>query len=308
MVFAHRACLLLALVMAWPVSAAWGQDAEGAGALTAPTPAPPPPVPPPPPADAPPAPAGYPGGEQAYPAWPGEHPAGFPRASAPGPSTEVPVSSRIATRLRVLEADLTMLARRGGSGIVDGVLSILVGGLSITMGALTNDGGVDRRRFAHYLYLWGAGQITRGILSFALPLRADDLAIEYQHMPMRTNDEVRDRLLFGERALERLARRARTARLLDASISTTVGILAIPIYLAPADFEIRSGADYFVIIASGISLITGVVGLILRTEAERRWSAYQKLRERLDAPDDAPLQPPQASRIHLGPGGVGVRF
>jgi hypothetical protein len=308
--------LLVAAGLFLTSSPAVAQFGEGAEGLAAPEPgAPEPPVPPPP--AAPPAPPeAYAGDAGRQPAPPqGAADQGRP-ASAEVSMTESgePIPGRIATRLRVLDNSLTILARWGTTGVVDGILSLLGGGLSITMGAITNDGSPDRQRFARYLYLWGSGQIARGILKFALPLRADDVAIEYQHMPMANPAEVRDRLLFGERALERLARRARTARLLDASINTGVGALAIPMYLAPADFEIRSGNDYFVIIAAGISLITGVVGFILRTDAERRWSAYKKLRDRLDGGGTDTTEPPPESpraagaRWEMGVGAFGARF
>lgn len=301
------------LLTAWillPVGTAKAQYGERGEALAAPRPDQP--VPPPPPAEAPPPPEGYAGG--APDASPSPSAADSDTAApSPGSDGHLAVPDAIATRLRALDSNLSMLARRGSSGVVEGVLSVLAGGLSITMGAVLNDGHADGRRFARYLYLWGSAQVTRGILSFVLPIRADDVAIHFQHMPMGTRQEIRDRLLFGEETLERLARRARTSRLLDASINTAVGLLAVPLYLAPADFEIRSGNDYFVIVASGVSLITGVIGFILKSEAERRWSAYTKLRQRLEAQgteaadEEAPPDPDQARGFRWNVGGAPMR-
>jgi hypothetical protein len=289
--------LVVAVGLLGPAAGAQAQYGEGAGGLAAPAPDDGRRVPPPPPPD------GYRGPDAAHKAPPDT--AAAPQRADAG----VAIPGPIATRLRTLDVNLSMLARRS-SGVVDGILSLLVGGLSITMGAIINDGGAERQRFARYLYLWGSGQVARGILSFALPLRADDIAIEYQHMPMGTEDEVRDRLLFGEDALERLARRARVSRLLNATINTSVGLLAIPLYLAPADFEMRTGNDYLVVIASGISVVTGVINFILKSEAERRWTAYTRLRDRLDeqagAVDEEP-PPTQARGPRWDVGGAPMR-
>jgi hypothetical protein len=284
--------LVVAVGLWVPAAGAQAQYGEGAGGLAAPEPDDGRRVPPPPPPD------GYRG--------PDASPKAPPDTAAQRADAGVAIPGPIATRLRTLDVNLSMLARRS-SGVVDGILSLLVGGLSITMGAIINDGGSERQRFARYLYLWGSGQVARGILSFALPLRADDIAIEYQHMPMATEDEVRDRLLFGEDALERLARRARVSRLLNATINTSVGLLAIPLYLAPADFEMRTGNDYLVVIASGISVVTGVINFILKSEAERRWTAYTRLRDRLDeqaGADDEEPPPTQAGGTRWEVGGA----
>lgn len=248
-----------------------------------------PPVPAPPAPQA--APPTAPSPEQEYPTGPGEPgpPGQYPQApgsaemgsaGAQGePTLHIP--SRIATRMRVLEEDLNLLAARGGNGIVDGILSVLAGGLSITFGVVANDGTPSDQDFARYLFLWGSGQIARGVISFSIPLNADDAAIELQHMPMSNPDEVRLRLHFGEEALHRVARRSRASRMLDGSINVGVGLCAIPLYLAHNNFEISGANDWFVVFASGLSVVTGVVSLILRSDAEKRWSAYEDLRDRL---------------------------
>ena len=45
--------------------------------------------------------------------------------------------------------------------------------------------------------------------------------------------------------------------------------------------------DWFVLIGAGISTISGVITLLSSTEAERRWSAYEELRDRLRARGEA---------------------
>ncbi len=57
--------------------------------------------------------------------------------------------------------------------------------------------------------------------------------------------------------------------------------MVIPLYLAPNDFSIDSPFDYLILIGSGISLITGIIGLASRSDAEKRWTRYRELRDRL---------------------------
>lgn len=215
-------------------------------------------------------PAGYGGLRYEAPTTPGV-------VTADAPDLRIP--STTATRLRALDGSLRTLAARRGS-IVDGILSITSGGLSIGLGAFVHK---SDKLLASYLYLWGAAGVTRGIIDLALRSRAPRLAIEFSHMPMGSLEDVETRLSFGEDALEQIAQRARLSRLLDASISVGTGALVLPLYFIPRGFVFDSAFDYFVLIGAGISVITGVVGLASRSDAERRWSAYRELRTRLES-------------------------
>ncbi len=187
-----------------------------------------------------------------------------------------PIPSRIVTRLRVLDTDLQVLAGRGSNRIVDGVLSIVTGGLSIGIGVW-----VDDKPLRAYLWLWGGANITRGILDLALTPNASTPSIKYSHMPMQTLPQVQHRLAYGESSLEHIAKRTRLTRVLNASINIAVGLSVIPLFLGPNNFEVDDPFDYFVLIGSGISVISGIINLATRSDAERRWSAYQDLRDRL---------------------------
>ena len=185
------------------------------------------------------------------------------------------IPSAVATRMRAIDADLQILAARGGGSIVDGVLSILTGGLSITLGILING------PISPYLYLYGGAGAVRGILDLALMTNPAGSAVTYTHMPMTTVDEVRARLRYGEHELEHLASMAQLSRILDGSINIATGLAIIPVYLGPINFAITDPFDYFVLIGAGISAVSGIITLFSSTEAERRWGAYQELRDRL---------------------------
>jgi hypothetical protein len=123
--------------------------------------------------------------------------------------------------------------------------------------------------------------VARGIVDLTIMPNAQDAAIAFAHMPMTTVPEVRDRLRYGEHELESLADRTRHARVLDASISIGVGAAFVPLYLGPNDWKVNDAVDYFVLIGSAISVISGLINLLTRSEAERRWAAYRELRSRL---------------------------
>ena len=118
---------------------------------------------------------------------------------------------------------------------------------------------------------------------------------------MGTLEEVELRLHFGEEALEQLADRSRLTRILDAGISMAAGAAVVPLYFIPSGFVIDDTFDVFVLIGAGLSLITGTIKLITTSNAERRWTAYEELRERL-ARDETAAPEPESNIQFLGAG------
>lgn len=246
----------------------------------------------------PPPPPGYEGA--AVPPPPGSSPIfSAPRPVVAHETSGVHIGASIATRLRMLDADLQILAMRGGGSIVDGVLAIVFGGVGITAGILYNNTA------SPYWYVYGGGQVVRGIIDLAMMTNPSGAAIQYTHMPMRTSLEVRDRLRFGEERLDAIADMARIQRILDGSINVAVGVAVIPVYLAPNNFNLTSPFDAFVLIMAGVSAITGVITLINTTEAERRQDAYHELRDQLlatqvGAEEEADLEAAARERADRG--------
>ena len=142
----------------------------------------------------------------------------------------------------------------------------------------------DDNFLRNYLVMYGSASVLTGITELAIRPNASGPSIAFTHMPMGTPDEVQARLLFGEAALERIARRARAARLITASIDVAVGLAVIPMFLGPNEFSVDDPFDYFVLLGSGISVVTGLINLISRSPAERYWAAYSELNQRLQAP------------------------
>ncbi|MGE0790202.1 MAG: hypothetical protein AB7S26_31295 [Sandaracinaceae bacterium] len=207
-----------------------------------------------------------------------DYPLPTPELTEPMPDAPtVRIPSRVTTRLRALDASLRSLAARGGGNIVNAVLSMLTGGLSVTLGAFAAE------PMNIYLYVYGGAAAARGVLDLALTPDASGAAITYQHMPMTDEREVEARLRFGEEALSSLAEQALIARIVDASLNMSAGVAIVPIYLAPNDFEISDPLDYFVLIGAGVSIVSGIIALASSSSEEQRWSAYQELRSRLEA-------------------------
>lgn len=206
------------------------------------------------------------------------YPIPSPEEAAASVEPTIRIPSRITTRLRALDANLSALAARGGGNIVNAVLSLLTGGLAITLGALRVP---NYDEMSVYLYVYGGVAAVRGVLDFVLTPNAQGPAITYQHMPMTTAEEVRDRLQYGERALGGLAEQSLIARVLDASLNMAAGVAVVPIYLAPKGFEVTDPLDYFVLIGAAVSIVSSIITFASTSPAEQRWSAYQQLRERL---------------------------
>jgi hypothetical protein len=219
------------------------------------------------------------------------------------------IRSDVTTRLRALDANLQALAARGGGNVVNAVLSLLTGGLSITLGALRprNDD-----EMAIYLYVYGGTAAVRGILDFVLTPNAQGAAITYQHMPMTRPGEVEERLAYGERALGGLAEQSLIARILDASLNLAAGVAVVPV-LAANGFAFAEPLDYFVLIGAGVSIVSGIITLASTSAAEQRWGAYQELRRRLEEEReeerrDRPAQESEARMLREGTREIDVRF
>jgi hypothetical protein len=207
-----------------------------------------------------------------------------PRSAVTADSPDVHIGTTVATRLRALDADLQILAMRGGGSFLDGILMLVQSAATVTWGVLRDmnaspPGSVSYA--AIYLYTYAGASAARAILSFAMMTNPSAPAIRYSHMPMGSMGEVRERLRYGELQLDGLADQARIGRILDGSINLAVGLAVLPAYLIPNSFEVRDLSDWFVIVLAGVSTVMGVVTLVSTTEAERRQSAYHELRDRV---------------------------
>lgn len=227
--------------------------------------------------DVPPPPGDY-SGSLVYPA----------RNLSPAAAAQAQVASPDATRLRVLGANLRALGGTGNSTL-NGIVSIISGGAVAGLGAYLRLEGEDPL-ISSYFFILGGANITRGIVELALPTGAGDDSIAFENMPQRRPEEVQSRIHFGETALASVARRNRISRMLNGSINIAAALAIVPLHLAPNGFRVDDFYDVFILVGSGISLVTGIVGLVTRSSAERRWLAYQSLDARLESATQAGLR------------------
>lgn len=223
---------------------------------------------------------------------PGSYPGTAPRL---GVEDSLRLPSGIVTRLRALDADLQIIAARGGGSVLDGVLALAMGGLLVGLGVAIDEPvtGVPNPA-SPYLYTSGGGMIVRGILNLALMTNPGAVATTFAHMPMRTHREARERLRFGESNLSHLAEMAMISRYLDGGLSILLGLLIVPVYLVPNGFREDDAGSYLVLVSAAFSVTMGLITMFSVGEAERRWGAYDELRSRLaatpeGADDDAVL-------------------
>lgn len=234
-------------------------------------------------------------GQQAYPM---PNQAGY-RTPGGGPfiDSDLRLPRNAAIRLRALEGDLLALARSGRNRIVGGVMAMVSGGIAIGLGFLVR----EEDFLSNYLFVYGGGNLARGVVQIALEPDTSDPPVVFSHMPMRNDEEISLKLTYGERALEDLADQKQLARILDASISIGTGAAILPIYLLPNDYEVDVfGA--FVLIGAGVTMVSGLVDLIIPSEAERRWDAYKTLDMQLKQRENLAFEKESALRVHLGGG------
>ncbi len=226
------------------------------------------------------------------------------------PSTQLRIPAHIATRLRVLSTDLNTLAARGGGGIADGVFSIVTGGVLVTLGVVFyRTSGMSF--MAPSMLVFGGASVGRGLIDLIVMPNPYDTMLDFSHMPMTTVAQVKDRLRYGESALEELSDRNRLARLLDSAVSLGAGATLIGLTLSARnndnpDMDASNDTAFLVIGIIGASTLAigGVISLLSPSDAERRWEAYQGLRDRLALERAAERQrriPPASTTLSFVP-------
>ncbi len=186
-------------------------------------------------------------------------------------------SPSLAARLRVLEADLRLLALQNGGGLVDGVVSLVSGGLFVGLALALED-----TQTANYLYLVGGTTAARGLLQLLVAPDPEEASLALEHMPMGSPQQAAERLRFAEDALRETAQQARWLRILESALNMGAALAVIPLFLAPADYELVGPLSYFVVIGAAVGFVGGAITLLTPSQAERRWAAYEKLRDRLE--------------------------
>lgn len=196
------------------------------------------------------------------------------------------VPSGVLQRLRLLDHDVAALAQTDGSmQLANDIIRLVAGAILVGAGFFVYDDAPSaeaERGLAAILWASGGFGVAGGTLSLILTPRPASAAIAYDHMPMRNRGEVRDRLRFGEHLLESTATRSRAARIVDGSLSIVSSGVMMGLYLdLGGGFRSDDFYTYLVIAVTATGAISGIVTLVSPSLAERRWSAYRDVRERL---------------------------
>lgn len=192
---------------------------------------------------------------------------------------------QLALRDQRLARDLDALGARDRNRVASGIVQLSVGAVLTTVGAvLKNEVGRS------LLILVGGATMAHGGILLGLHADADGLADAYRGLPLLTPQMASERVQFGERALASIARGARRARIADGTVMVAVSAGYVPLLWwlqrreDPAYRFGDNGFDWVGVAISGINFASGLVTALLTTEAERRLTDYEALRERVTAP------------------------
>lgn len=136
-------------------------------------------------------------------------------------------------------------------------------------------GDTDNTRIVGYSLLGGAALFSGlSLIPFKVSSESERIYSEFDRMPESTSDQVRQKFSYGERRFEELAHKNRRGRFINGGVSIIVGITGL--FLVG-----DSNQDRFNFGAWPIA--GGVTQLLLKSDAERRYSTYQKAKEDLMA-------------------------
>jgi hypothetical protein len=199
-----------------------------------------------------------------------------PRVLSPAPP---PLSPPLAERLRFLQISLGRLGAQDEARVWQGSLQLGLGAGSGVAAIFVDDPGARA-----VLALGGAVAIGRGVARLAIKSGGHQHAAEFAALPEQNEELARRKLLFGETALARLARKERRARHVDGSLGMLGAAGLVPLYWGLSrhdDPAYRFGDyafDYVSLSLSAIGFAASLVQMIVGGEAEQRYRVYRTLR------------------------------
>lgn len=240
-------------------------------------------LPPPPPAASTPAP-------------PPSPPVTAASALAPGAAWSLtpPTAQRALTRerLRLLNQSLLGLPERSRSGrITEGIINVALGGGLFALGFLFSSDTGSASPLRTLLWFQGGYSALNGAVGLAWTPARERLPPAYGAMPVRTGAQRRERLRYGELALDEMASDSRLRRTLMGVGSAVLGIGTLGILYRDQIFDNAAMPEpaeynYLIIGLSLVSVAANVITVFSQTEEERLRANYrqelQLLRESTD--------------------------
>lgn len=207
------------------------------------------------------------------------------------PDVAGPEEAALQQRLRFLDASFSLLSAQGPN-YTNGVISMILGGVTIVLGAVFLDQGPPWDLFAPFMIASGSVSILSTLLTdFILRPNPEPVSLRYLAMPTGTRAERLAKLDHGEQQLSGLAEQHLLLRVVDASLAMAGAGVSVGAYLALRDSSRDFDPIELLFIApAAITVIAAVIGLFSESGAERRWSAYQRLARSLEPEDRALLE------------------
>jgi hypothetical protein len=222
---------------------------------------------------------------------------GYPVPSATPGGVALP--SRSLVLQRVLGSHLDALADHSGGRILDGTLELVLGGAFVGVGIFVKD-----ELFRSLLFLTGGVSLGRGLNQMIIAPDPSEQATAFQAMPTGSIAAARARLKYGEDVLAWAARRARTARLIDGTLTMAGAAGYVPLYWGlrrANEPRYRFGddaVDYLTVVFSTVAFAAGLITTIRKSEAEQRQAAYRELKDRFRA--ESPAEFAWLPRVSVG--------
>lgn len=208
--------------------------------------------------------------------------------AAPAPPPDA-TDEALAFRLRLLEQDLTILdaAGSGSARLVNGIASLVLGGVFVSLGALLSDetlagtgpGASDAADdIRGIFFVFGGLSIADGLLTLLFIPSLGDSALDFQAMPVSPRRAALAKMRFGERALRDYADQSRTDRLVNGIGGTALGLIGLAAMVTLFDITPDNNPVFFYILVAvgAIQVIGGVIEIVTPSRAERMWEAYRR--------------------------------
>lgn len=204
-------------------------------------------------------------------------------------------------RLRILNSTLVGLpARSFSSRILDGVIAIVSGGTSIAAGFLIPS-ATSVQSLGPIFWTNGGLLVLQGTLSLAWAPAREGLAERYLAMPARTARERRERLRFGEHALDDMAADGTRRRIFSGLGTAATAVVGLGLTYRN---QIFNGVawnlglpDALIFTTLGVQTIVSLFQLFSASEDERlRDSYWQQVRLLESEEQDSTASTPRVTR------------
>ena len=205
---------------------------------------------------------------------------------APGAAWNLtpPATQRAFTRerLRLLNQSLIGLPERSRTGrITEGIINLALGGGLFALGFLFSSDTDGSSPLRPLLWFQGGYSVLNGAVGLAWTPARERLPPVYGAMPVRTGAQRRARLLYGEQAIEEMARDSRLRRTLTGIGSAVLGLGTLGVLYRDQIFdnaEMPEPAEYnyLIIGLSLVSVAANVITVFSQTEEERIRANYRQ--------------------------------